>query len=154
MAAKILLKEIPITASKELKLFVRSMAASYQFIARQEQYDLVSRAQMLDLIETQPIADLASRFAAVQDNTRLMLTRKEVYDLYQMMDIVCRSFLCEIGDDYKTIAMKANKVNEERYNEVRNTELSIAQALLQQIRTDLNDDPEFEELVERLSLLD
>ena len=74
--------------------------------------------------------------------------------MYMMIDMVCRSFLCEIGDDYKAIAMKVNKVNEARYNQVRSTELYIAQALLEQFRKDFTVDPDFEELVERLALLD
>jgi hypothetical protein len=152
---KILLKEeIEISISKELKLFIRSMAASYRYISGQEHYDLIRRANMLELIDTEPIAQLASRFETAPDNSKLILRRQEVYDLYMMIDMVCRSFLCEIGDDYKAIAMKVNKVNEERYNQVRSTELYIAQALLEQFRKDFMVDPEFEDLVERLALLD
>jgi arginyl-tRNA synthetase len=71
-----------------------------------------------------------------------------------MMELVCRSFLCDIGDDYKEIAMKLNKVDEEKYNEVRNTELAIAQALIQQIKKDFKEDPEFDEMLEKFELLD
>ena len=53
------------------------------------------------------------------------------------MEVVCRSFLTDIADDFKAMALKHNKVTEERYNEVRNTELKIAQVLIQQIRKDL-----------------
>ena len=147
-------EEIEITITKELKLFIRSMAASYRYISGQEHYDLIRRANMLELIDTQAIGHLASRFEAAQEKSRLVLTRQEVFDLYMMIDMVCRSFLCDIGDDYKAIAMKVNKVNETRYNQVRSTELYIAQALLEQFRKDFMVDPDFEELVERLALLD
>lgn len=150
----VLKEEIEISISKELKLFIRSMAASYRYISGQEQYDLIRRANMLELIDTEAIGKLASRFEATPDKSKLTLSRQEVYDLYMMVDMVCRSFLCEIGDDYKAIAMKVNKVNEERYNQVRSTELYIAQALLEQFRKDFMVDPEFEDLVERLALLD
>ena len=154
MSTQGLRNEIEISITKELKLFIRSIAASYRYISGQEQYDLIRRANMLELIDTEAIAHLASRFEAAQEKSRLILTKQEVFDLYMMIDMVCRSFLCEIGDDYKAIAMKVNKVNEERYNQVRSTELFIAQALLEQFRKDFMVDPDFEELVERLALLD
>jgi hypothetical protein len=154
MSTQGLRNEIEISITKELKLFIRSIAASYRYISGQEQYDLIRKANMLELIDTEAIAHLASRFEAAQEKSRLILTKQEVFDLYMMIDMVCRSFLCEIGDDYKAIAMKVNKVNEERYNQVRSTELFIAQALLEQFRKDFMVDPDFEELVERLALLD
>ena len=153
--AKITFKnEIDITVSKELKLFVRSMAASYHFIFQQQKYDLVMRADMIELVELEQVADLAIRFANTPENSKLVLSRKELYLFYSMMELVCRSFLCEIGDDYKEITMKLNKVDEDKYNEVRNTELSIAQALIQQIKNDFSADPEFDEMLEKFELLD
>ncbi len=145
---------IEITVSKELKLFIRSVAASYRFIFSQQRYELVQKADMLELVELEKVAELASRFAAVMENTKLNLTRHELYELYTMLDLVCKSFLCDIGDDYKAIAMKLNQVDEDRYNQVRSTELSIAQVLIQQIRKDFSADPEFEEIVERLEMLE
>ena len=146
--------EIDITVSKELKFFVRSMAASYRFIFQQQKYDLVKRADMIELVELELVAELAIRFATIPENSKLVLSRRELYLFYSMMELVCRSFLCEIGDDYKEIAMKLNKVDEAKYNEVRNTELSIAQALIQQIKKDFSADPEFDEMLEKFELLD
>lgn len=147
-------EEIDITVSKELKLFVRSMAASYRFIFQQQKYDLVKRADMIELVELELVAELAIRFATIPENSKLVLSRRELYLFYSMMELVCRSFLCEIGDDYKDIAMKLNKVDEAKYNEVRNTELAIAQALIQQIKKDFSADPEFDEMLEKFELLD
>jgi hypothetical protein len=70
------------------------------------------------------------------------------------MELVCRSFLTEIGDTYKEITMRINKVDEEKYNAVRNIELKIAQTLIQQIRVDFAKDPDFEEIEEKLEMLD
>ena len=55
---------VEITATKELKLFVRSIAATYQFVFRQEQVEFVQRAMMIDLVDREGVAALASRFAA------------------------------------------------------------------------------------------
>jgi len=145
---------IDITASKELKLFVRSMASSYQFIYQQQKFDLVRRADMIELIDLEGVAQIALNFAAVQENSKMTLTRKELYQFYLMMELVCRSFLTEIGDEYKAIAMQLNKVTEKRYNEVRSMELSIAQTLIQKIKTDFAFDPDFEEILELLEMLD
>jgi hypothetical protein len=145
---------IEITAAKELKLFVRSMAASYRFIFQQMEVDFVKRADMLELIEHEEVSKLAARFATVPDGDKLVLTRVELYQLYTMMELVCRSFLTEIGDAYKEITMRINKVDEEKYNAVRNVELKIAQTLIQQIRVDFAKDPDFVEIEEKLEMLD
>lgn len=154
MERKIFKDSIEITISNELKLFVRSIAASYQFVFQQEQYDFVQRAMLIDLIDKNGVGMLASRFAAASKGDKLELSKEELYLLYTMMELVCRSFLTDVGDDYKEIAMKVNKVTEEKYNEVRNLELKIAQTLIQQIRNDFMEDPDFEEINDRIELLD
>lgn len=154
MSEKIFRDAVEITVSKELKLFIRSMAASYHFIFEQEKYDFVQRAMMIDLVNKQGVKVLAARFANAPIGEKLELMKEEVYLLYTMMELVCRSFLCDVGDDYKSIAMQLNQVSEEHYNEVRNTELMIAQTLIRKISGDFAEDPDFEEVAERIALLD
>lgn len=144
---------IEITVSKELKLFIRSMAASYRFIFQQDRFDFVKRADMLELVELEEVANLAVRFATIPEDSKLILTRRELYQMYTMMELVCRSFLTDIGDEYKAIAMRMNKVDEEKYNAVRNVELKIAQTLIQSIKQDFAADPDFDEIIERLEIL-
>ncbi|MBL7924561.1 MAG: hypothetical protein JNL88_10225 [Bacteroidia bacterium] len=154
MERKVFKDSIEITVTNELKLFIRSMAASYQFIFQQEKYDLVQRAMLIDLVDRNGVGLLANKFATSVTGEKLELSKEEIYLLYTMMELVCRSFLCDVGDDYKAIAMKVNKVTEDRFNEVRNLELKIAQTLIQQIRRDFIDDPDFEEVNDRIELLD
>lgn len=145
---------IDITVSKELKLFVRSMAATYQFIFKQEKFEFVQKADMLELVDLEGVAQIALKFAATPENSKMTLTRQELYQFYKMMDLVCRSFLTEIGDEYKAIAMRASKVSESKYNEVRSMELSIAQTLISKIKKDFAADPDFDEILETLEILD
>jgi hypothetical protein len=74
--------------------------------------------------------------------------------LYTMLELVCRSFLTEAGDAYKEMAMRVNQVSSERFNSVRSMELSIAQTLIQKFATDFREDPDFDELSERIAILD
>jgi hypothetical protein len=130
------------------------MAASYQFIFKQDRYEFVKRADMIELVELEEVARLAVRFATIPENSKMLLSKSELYQMYTMMELVCRSFLTEIGDEYKTIAMRMNKVDEDRYNSVRSTELKIAETLISQIKNDFKEDPVFDEILERLELLD
>jgi len=130
------------------------MAASYQFIFKQDRYEFVKRADMIELVELEEVARLAVRFATNPENSKMLLSKLELYQMYTMMELVCRSFLTEIGDEYKTIAMRMNKVDEDRYNSVRSTELKIAETLISQIKNDFKEDPVFDEILERLELLD
>ena len=129
------------------------MAASYRFIFQQDRFDFVKRADMLELVEMDEVANLAVRFATIPEDSKLILTRRELYQMYTMMELVCRSFLTEIGDEYKAIAMRMNKVDEDKYNSVRNVELKIAQTLIQSIKQDFAADPDFDEIIERLEIL-
>ncbi len=130
------------------------MAASYQFIFQQEKYDFVQRAMMLDLVNKEGVAMLANKFSLSSEGDKIELTKDELYMMYTMMELVCRSFLCDVGDDYKAIAMSVNKVSDEKFNEVRNVELKIAQTLIQQIKKEFIEDPDFDEINERIELLD
>ncbi len=154
MERKVFKDAIDISVTKELKLFIRSMAASYQFVFQQEKYEFVQRVMMLDLVEKEGVSFLANKFAMAQEGEKLELSKDELYLMYTMMELVCRSFLCDVGDDYKTIAMKVNQVTEEKFNEVRNLELKIAQTLIQQLHHEFKDDPDFDEISERIELLD
>ena len=154
MQSKIFKDSIEITVTRELKLFVRPMAASYQYIFQHENSDFVQRAMFIDLVDRNGVGMLAERFATQREGEKMELSKQELYLFYTMMELVCRSFLSDVGDDFKAVAMKVNKVSEDKYNEVRNMELKIAQTLLQQIRRDFMEDPEFEEICDRLDLLD
>lgn len=146
--------QIEISVSTELKLFIKSIAASFQFIFYQDKYDLTRRADMLEIIERSEVAEFASKIEHTAVDSKIQLSRGEVYLFYTLMEIVCRSFLTEIADDFKAMALKHNKITEERYLEVRNTELKIAQALIQQIKKDFASEENFEDLLEKIDMLD
>ena len=109
---------------------------------------------MLEIIERSDVAEFAAKVERTEVNSKIQLSREEVYLFYTLMDIVCRSFLTEIADDFKVMALRHNKITEERYLEVRNTELKIAQALIQQIKKDFKGEDDFEELLEKMEMLD
>ena len=147
-------ESIEITISIELKLFVKSITASFNFIIHQTNFEFTQRVDMLELLENTEVGQFAAKIEQAPVDSLLTLSRDEVYLLYTTMEIVCRSFLTEIADDFKAMALKHNKVSEEKYNEVRNTELKIAQVLIQQIKKDFANEPQFEELLEKIDMLE
>ena len=58
---------IEITITQELKLFIKSITASYIFIFYQEKYDFARRIDMLELLEKEDV----TRFAARVEKARL-----------------------------------------------------------------------------------
>lgn len=147
-------ESIEITVGAELKLFIKSITASFSFIFLQDKYDFARRVDMLELVDKTEVMQFAAKIEQAEEGSALTLSRKEVYLFYTVMEIVCRSFLTEIADDFKAMALKHNKVTEERYNEVRNTELKIAQVLIQQIKKDFANEPGFEDLLEEIDMLE
>ena len=147
-------ESIEISIGLELKLFIKSITASFNYIFYQDKYDFARRVDMLELLDKTEVGQFAVKIEMAPVNSMLTLSRGEVYLLYTVMEVVCRSFLTEIADDFKAMALKHNKVTEEKYNEVRNTELKIAQVLIQQIKKDFSIEPQFEELLEKIEMLE
>ena len=147
-------ESIEISIGLELKLFIKSITASFNYIFYQDKYDFARRVDMLELLDKTEVGQFAVKIEMAPVNGMLTLSRGEVYLLYTIMEVVCRSFLTEIADDFKAMALKHNKVTEEKYNEVRNTELKIAQVLIQQIKKDFSNEPQFEELLEKIEMLE
>ena len=147
-------ESIEISIGVELKLFIKSITASFHFIFYQDKYEFASRVDMLELLDKTEVGQFAAKIEQSEVNSSLTLSRDEVYLLYTVMEVVCRSFLTEIADDFKAMALKLNKVTEAKYNEVRNTELKIAQVLIQQIKKDFAGEPRFEELLEKIDMLE
>ena len=145
---------IEITVGEELKLFIKSITASFSIIFYKDRYDFARRVEMLELLDKTEVMQFANKIEAAETGSTILLTRKEVYLFYTVMEVVCRSFLTDIADDFKEMALKHNKVTEEKYNEVRNTELKIAQVLIRQIKTDFANEPGFEELLEEIDMLE
>jgi hypothetical protein len=147
-------ESIEISIGTELKLFIKSITASFNYIFFQDKYDFARRVDMLELLDKTEVGQFAAKIEMAPVNSMLTLSREEVYLLYTVMEVVCRSFLTEIADDFKAMALRHNKVTEEKYNEVRNTELKIAQVLIQQIKKDFSSEPGFEEILEKIEMLD
>ena len=147
-------ESIEISIGMELKLFIKSITASFNYIFYQDKYEFARRVDMLELLDKTEVGQFAVKIEMAPVNSMITLSREEVYLLYTVMEVVCRSFLTEIADDFKVMALKHNKVTEEKYNEVRNTELKIAQVLIQQIKKDFSDEPRFEEILEKIEMLE
>ena len=147
-------ESIEISIGMELKLFIKSITASFNYIFYQDKYEFARRVDMLELLDKTEVGQFAVKIEMAPVNSMITLSREEVYLLYTVMEVVCRSFLTEIADDFKVMALKHNKVTEEKYNEVRNTELKIAQVLIQQIKKDFSNEPQFEELLEKIEMLE
>ncbi len=147
-------ESIEISIGMELKLFIKSITASFNYIFYQDRYDFARRVDMLELLDKTEVGQFAVKIENAPVNSMLTLSREEVYLLYTVMEVVCRSFLTEIADDFKAMALKHSKVSEDKYNEVRNTELKIAQVLIQQIKKDFSNEPRFEEILEKIEMLE
>lgn len=145
---------VNIPLSRELKLFMKSISAAYRFFVTQSDHELYQRALMLDLIHSEKVKDLALRFDRVPEGGNLPLNRDDLFSFFTLLDLVCRSHESSIGDAYKSLMTQVNEIGGKKYDAIRSTELSLAYSLLARIREDFSEDPEFEEISERLQLLE
>ncbi|HNP98916.1 MAG TPA: hypothetical protein PKK99_07660, partial [Bacteroidia bacterium] len=79
--------------------------------------------------------------------------QKEIMFFYALLELSCRIFLCEIGDDLKKMAIESGETNEEEFIRVRSFFLTQAQEFIQKIRGCYQDDEHFQELLAKIDQL-
>ena len=62
---------------------------------------------------------------------------------YTLLDLSCRIFLCEIGDDLRQMAIDSGETNTDEFNRVRSFFLKQAQEYLIQLRNCYSDNETF-----------
>jgi len=126
---------IPVT--REFKQLVNITIAAGKFILLHPNYDLIREAMRLEMFEGEVISyDL-----------------EEVLFFYTLLDLSCRIFLCEIGDDLRQMAIDSGETNTDEFNRVRSFFLKQAQEYLIQLRNCYSDNETFRVLQGKIEQL-
>jgi len=107
----------------------------------------------LDVIEDCQLEDFEVHNWQFEPGEVISFDMQEVLFFYGLLELSCRIFLCEVGDDLKEMAIENGDTNEEEFTRVRSFYLRQAGDFLQNIKNSLSGKREFEELVSKIEQL-
>ena len=144
---------LDIRVTKEFKQLVNISIAAGKFILIHPHYTLISEAMKLSMFEDEMLEEFEVHNWQFEIDEVITFEMEEILFFYALLELSCRIFLCEIGDDLKKMAIESGDTDEEEFIRVRSFYLSRAQHYLISIRTSYETHPEFAELHQKVELL-
>lgn len=147
---------LSIQVTKEFKQLINISIAAGKFILIHPHYDLIREAMRLEIIEDGFLEDFEVHNWQYEIGEMITFEFEEVLFFYALLDLSCRIFLCEIGDDLKNMAIESGETNDEEFIRVRSFYLVQAEEFIQKIRDTYQKNTDFQELqgkVEQLNSL-
>jgi hypothetical protein len=154
MAALVLYGDkLSIRVTKEFRQLVNISIAAGKFICIHPHYELIREAMRLDMFEDEMLEDFEVHNWQYEVGEVITYDFEEVLFFYSLLELSCRIFLCEIGDDLKAMAIESGETNAEEFVRVRSFYLKQAQEFLMQIRETFGEREAFLELQSKIEHL-
>ena len=145
--------KLAVKVTKELKQLVNISVAAGKFIALHPNYELIREAQRLELFEEELLDDFEIHNSQYQIGEIISYDAEEVFFFYALIDLSCRLFLCDAGDDLKKTAISNGETTEDQFNHVRSFYLHQAEKFLQLIREQFEKNEGFQVLYHKMEQL-
>jgi len=142
---------VPVT--REFRQLVNISIAAGKFILIHPHYELIREAMRLDVIEDEQLEDFEVHNWQFETGETITYDLEEVLFLYALLELSCRIFLCEIGDDLKQMAIESGETSESEFNRVRSFYLRQAGEFLQKLKNSFSGRDEFDQLVAKIEQL-
>lgn len=148
--------KLSIKVTREFRQLVNISIAAGKYILIHPHYELIQEAMRLDMFEDSMLEDFEVHNWQYEVDEIIAFDFEEMKFFYALLELSCRIFLCEIGDDLKKMAIESGETNEEEFVRVRSFYLLQAQEYLANIRKTFSSNDEFQELqgkIQRLNAL-
>ena len=148
--------KLSIKVTCEFRQLVNISIAAGKYILIHPHYELIQEAMRLDMFEDSMLEDFEVHNWQYEVDEIIAFDFEEMKFFYALLELSCRIFLCEIGDDLKKMAIESGETNEEEFVRVRSFYLLQAQEYLANIRKTFSSNDEFQELqgkIQRLNAL-
>jgi hypothetical protein len=142
-----------IKVTREFKQLVNISIAAGKFILIHPQYELIQEAMKMEMFEDTLLEDFEVHNWQYEAGEIIKYDFEEVLFFYSLLELSCRIFLCDIGDDLKKMAIESGETDESEFKRVRSFYLSQAQEFLITIREIYNSNPDFLQLHGKLETL-
>ena len=127
--------KLAVKVTKEFRQLVNISIAAGKFILIHPQYELIKEAMRLELFEDEMLDDFEIHNSQYEIGELITFDFEEVLFFYSLIDLSCRLFLCDVGDDLKKIALETGETTEEEFYRVRSFHLRKAETFLEHIRS-------------------
>lgn len=147
---------LSIQVTREFKQLINISIAAGKFILIHPHYELIREAMRLEMLEDGFLEDFEVHNWQYEVGEMITFEFEEVLFFYALLDLSCRIFLCEIGDDLKNMAIESGETDDEEFIRVRSFYLVQAEKFIEQIRNTYQQNADFKELqgkVEQLNSL-
>jgi hypothetical protein len=126
--------KLAVNVTKDFKQLVNISIAAGKFIVIHPQYELIQEAMRLEVFEDVMLDDFEIHNSQYEIGEIVTFESEEMLFFYSLLDLSCRIFLCDVGDDLKKMAIQSGETTETEFNRVRSFHLHKAEKVLQQIR--------------------
>jgi hypothetical protein len=132
-----------------------SAISTVKFTLLHENHPLEDAIYENELINEEQLTELYFRIKNTPDNEEIEFSLDDEILIYTVLDVTCKTFLTNIGDDLKKINSDVVENDNENYAEVRNTLLKGCRVVMEGMRNSLKENKKFMERVNLLnSILD
>ena len=145
--------KLSMEVTRDFRQLVNITLAAGRYIMDHPQYELIREAMRLELLEDEALEDFEIHNSQFEFGEIITLDFEEVFFFYSLVELVCRIFLCEIGDDLKTMAVKSGQVTEAEFYRLRGIYLNQAEEYLHRIHDLYSKNESFNELHHKLEQL-
>jgi len=145
--------KLSVRVTREYKQLVNISIAAGKFILIHPHYDLIREAMRLNMFEDEMLEDFEVHNWQYETGEVISYDFHEVLFYYSLLELSCRIFLCEIGDDLKRMAIESGETSLEEFNRVRDFYLRQAEEFLKKIRNAFGEHEEFQILLGKIEQL-
>ena len=145
--------KLSMEVTKDFRQLANISLAAGRYIMDHPQYELIREAMRLELLEDEALEDFEIHNSQFETGEIITLDFEEVFFFYSLVELVCRIFLCEIGDDLKKMAVQSGQVTEAEFFRLRGIYLSQAESYLHNIHDLYSKNESFNELHHKLEQL-
>src|SRR4051812_42897273 len=124
-----------------------SAISTVKFTLLHENHPLEDAIYENELINEEQLTELYFRIKNTPDNEEIEFSLDDEILIYTVLDVTCKTFLTNIGDDLKKINSEVVENDNENYAEVRNTLLKGCRVVMEGMRNSLKDNKKFTERV-------
>ena len=145
--------KLSVRVTRDFKQLVNIAIAAGKFILIHPQYDLIREAMRLELFEDERLEDFEVHNWQFETGEVITYDFEEVLFFYSLVELSCRVFLCDIGDDLKKMAVESGETNDEEFIRVRGLHLHLSENFLRRISEIYSHNESFCELQHKIEQL-
>jgi hypothetical protein len=145
--------KLSVKITREFKQLVNISIAAGKFILIHPQYDLIREAIRLELFEDERLEDFEVHNWQYEVDEMITYDIDEVIFFYALLELNCRIFLCDIGDDLKRMAIESGEIDEPEFYRLRGLHLKQAEDFLHKIHETYSANQKFNLLFDKIERL-